>query len=236
MRFFFMLLCAVCSMAAFPVCLYANEALQNAALGEVISLPAPIKSGGDTILASLEKRYSALGKDFFVGEVSMEQLSTVLWASAGRNRDGNGWVVPTAKGLDPYVTVYVLSDDGIFLYDGDAHTLTKISDDGFIKSRAPYQEFAKNAPYSLAFVSEEEQYASMGNTPLVNGLGFILVGAMTQNAQLAGLGIGVGTRYIAAFDETTLRTGLHLGSRQMPICLLPMISAKPYDPAAPLAE
>ncbi len=185
-------------------------------------LSPPLRSGGAPVLDAIESRHSSIARDFFSGEVTQAQLSTLLWAATGRNRGGQGWVVPTVKGKDPYVTIYVLADNGVFLYNGEHHSLQAISPDGTAKSRVPLQEFAKSAAYTLAFVRQGSGLESMNSLSLEDSFGYTLVGAMTQNIYLAAPSVGVGVRYLVAFDEKTLQEVLKLRPHATPLCIMPL--------------
>ncbi len=187
-------------------------------------LSPPVRSGGVPVLDAIERRHSSLARDFFSGDVTQEQLSTLLWAASGRNRGGRGWVVPTVKGKDPYVAVYVLADNGVFLYNGEHHSLQKISPDGAAKSRAPMQEFARSAAYILAFVRQGSALEGAHSLSLGDSFGYTLVGAMTQNIYLAAPSVGVGVRYLVAFDEKILQEALKLEPHATPLCIMPLTS------------
>ena len=67
-----------------------------------VPLPAPQRSGGLGVFDALGSRASAVGADFAsMKDVSLENLSTVLWAATGLNRGEKGWTVPMAWGWSP---------------------------------------------------------------------------------------------------------------------------------------
>ena len=57
-------------------------------------LPAPQITGGVPTLEAIENRASPASAQFPTGEISRQELSTLLWAAGGRNRGGSGWTVP----------------------------------------------------------------------------------------------------------------------------------------------
>lgn len=207
----------------FTICalliLFSANAAASPVSGE---LPPPVKSGGEPVLDALETRHSTMGGKFLPGEVSMQQLSTALWATAGRNRADTGWVVPTLRGKEPYIKIYVIADNGVFFYDGAAHSLEQISTDGSAKSRAPDQEFVKNAAYTLVFVNDGTGLEDVASFHLAPTFAYTLVGAMTQNLNIAAPAIGIGTRYIVAFDDKTIREALKLADHEVAVCLMPL--------------
>ena len=48
------------------------------------ALPKPVTEGGKSVLASINARASALRDQFPVNPISMQDLSTLLWAASGR--------------------------------------------------------------------------------------------------------------------------------------------------------
>ena len=104
-----------------PLVFFLNALLSAAPFGlpaawaESIALPPPATEGGLGLFSALKKRSSVSGGDFSTAEVSLEELSTVLWAASGLNRGQTGWTVPMAEGLEPYVKIYVAGPDGVWL-------------------------------------------------------------------------------------------------------------------------
>ena len=182
----------------------------SAALGDEMKLPAPKTDGGPPILKAIDQRQSARGDSFPAGAVSQEELATLLWAATGHNRDGKGWTVPTAKGVDPYCDVYVVGADGVFLYDNSKHALSKISGEDVRKSIG-MQDFVGTAPFVLVFVVKDQ-----------NKSGDVLVGAMTQNVYLASQALDIGVRYVASLKADAVRSALKLGDRDTPVSIMPI--------------
>ena len=156
-----------------------------------ISLPQPRKSGGMPLFEALSKRSSAAQKDFAKDQLSREELSTLLWAATGKNREPKGWTVPMGMGKEPYVSVYVLIESGAYLYSWDKNELSDVSSGNIIQS-AVAQGFAKTAPCVLVFVDN----GSESNGGFVS----LAAGAMSQNAALAAEALGLKARYLGSFD------------------------------------
>ena len=202
------------------LCLFLILFAGNALAAER-ELPTPQTDGGISVFQSLETRASATGRDFPNGEISDEDLSTLLWAASGRNRQGKGWIVPIAMGKAPYCTVYVAAADGSYLYDGKKHSLRKVNATS-IKDTVGLQSFVGKAHYVLIFVINTEDTSKLD----INGAGEILTGAMTQNVYLAAQSLNIGVRYIVSLNEDAIRKNLHLKSTEKPVCILPMGSYK----------
>jgi nitroreductase len=178
-----------------------------------VKLPAPQTTGGVPTLEAIEKRASAVSGQFPTGEISRQELSTLLWAASGRNRGGSGWTVPTAMGMDPYVSIYVASKDGMFLYDGKEHSLTQLFA-GDARAKVSAQSFANSAPYILVFVTRgKESGAPFGQA---------LAGAMTQNVYLASQSLNIAARFMATMQQDVVRKELKLADDDVAVCIMPL--------------
>ena len=180
---------------------------------QTIKLPEPQKKGGVPTLEAIENRASAVGAQFPTGAISQEELSTLLWAASGRNRGGNGWTVPTAIGMDPYVSVYVASKDGMFLYNGKEHALEQLSL-GDSRVNVTSQSFAHAAPYILIFVTNGKSGGA--------AFGQALAGAMTQNVYLAAQSLNIGARFMATMNQDFVRKELKLAAEDVPVNIMPL--------------
>ena len=87
-------------------------AAASAAMAGNIVLVEPDKTGGPSVMKAIAGRASAEQKAFSNEELSLKELSTILWAATGKNREPKGWTVPMAMGREPYVSVYVLLKSG----------------------------------------------------------------------------------------------------------------------------
>jgi nitroreductase len=185
------------------------------------ALPKPVMEGGKSVLAAINFRASALKDPFPVNPISLQDLSTLLWAAGGRNRDGNGWTVPVAQGRDPYCTVYVAKADGVFRYDGKNHSLTEISKENIIPGITS-QAFATKAPVVLIFVTDGEKTAVFSDPVRRASFGYLLVGCMTEHVYLAADSLDIGVRYMASLNADFVRAKLGLPAGDTPVCILPM--------------
>jgi hypothetical protein len=88
-----------------------------------IQLPEPEKSGGMPLMEAMSKRKSY--RNFLPDALSPQQLSNILWAAFGVNRDGGGRTIPTAHGNNE-IAVYAVLSSGVFLYDPVANKLNQV--------------------------------------------------------------------------------------------------------------
>ncbi|MDR1965144.1 MAG: nitroreductase family protein [Synergistaceae bacterium] len=201
--------------ALFCFALFAGTAFADA------KLPAPQKNGGDGIFGLLERRASGTRSDFPKGEISAEELSTILWAASGLNRGGNGWTVPLAGGRPPYVKIYAVKPDGAFLYDWKEHSLVEVTGKNILGDITD-DDFVKKSPCVLVFVTDIGSLGSMSRLNGGNALAWTASGAMTQNAYLAADSLGISGRYMVSMKTGAVASELKLGDADTPLCIMPL--------------
>lgn len=185
-----------------------------------VKLPDPLTEGGNGIFSLLKSRASAAGSDYPTGQVSLEELSTLLWAASGLNRPGKGWTIPLAMGREPYCKVYVAGDEGTFLYDWKEHALKEISKDN-VKAAIGSQGFVGRSSHVLVFVTDGKALGNFSNSR-GEEWGNVAVGAMTQNVYLAADALGIGVRYMASLSSDVARASLQLAEGDIPVCIMPI--------------
>ncbi len=168
-----------------------------------IVLPEPQTSGGIGLFDALSRRSSAAQQDFAKEDLTLNELSTILWAATGKNREPKGWTVPMAMGRDPYVSVYVMLKSGGYLYNWEKNALIEVNVDKKILKRTVNQDYAKTAPCILVFVDR--------GVLNMKGLGETATGAMSQNVYLAAAALGLSARYIGSFNRSAVEESLNLG-------------------------
>lgn len=122
-------------------------------------LPAPDRSGGLPLMQALAERQSH--REFADAPLTTQQLSDLLWATAGVNRaDAGKRTAPTARNWQE-VDVYLTTPEGVFLYQPAEHALARV-DGRDLRALAGSQGFVATAPLNLVFVADT---ARMVNCP-----------------------------------------------------------------------
>lgn len=135
------------------------ESRTEVAYGERIALLPVAEQGGLTINEALQNRRS--WREYNPGDLSLEELSGVLWAAAGENRPSEGRLTaPSALALYP-VRVYAVFAEGAYLYDAKAHALTRVAE-GDLRKLSGAQEFVFSAPLNLLYVADLSAYEGRG--------------------------------------------------------------------------
>ena len=155
---------------------------------EVIKLNAPDLQRGEGVMQALLKRKST--RIFSEKELSLQDLSDLLWAANGINRPESGRrTAPSAMNRQD-IQVYVCTAEGSYLYDAAANELKPISA-GDVRPL--------KAPVCLILVSDTTE-----------GWGAIDGGIVSQNISIFCAGVGLGTVARGTMDRDELKTALKL--------------------------
>ena len=145
-----------------------------------IKLPAAVKTGGKPLMEALNKRASE--RVFSAKELSMKELSDLLWAADGINRPETGKrTAPTAMNWQD-MEIYVILKTGIYKYNPKNHLLELIKTGNFMKY-AGKQDFVENAALNLVMVSDTSKMKNAANEDRLLYAG-IHAGAIVQNIYL----------------------------------------------------
>ena len=113
------------SLAALALVPASPAVTQAAEAAPRMELPAPNKTGGMPLMQALSGRHST--KTSYSGAaLSAQQLSDLLWATWGVNREDGRRTAPTAMNRQD-VRVYVALENGVWQYD-KGHALLKVMD------------------------------------------------------------------------------------------------------------
>ena len=122
-----------------------------------IPLPAPRMEGGKPMMQALKERESS--RSFSSKKLPMQVLADLLWAGAGINRpDSDKRTVPSAMDRQE-VDVYVILEEGAYLYDAKSNSLKAIVK-GDLRKLAGSQSFVVTAPLNLVYVADMSKLKS----------------------------------------------------------------------------
>ena len=115
-----------------------------------ITLPAPRTTGGKPLMEALKLRHST--REFAPDKLSMQTLSSLLWAGWGINRPDGSRTAPSASNRQE-IDVYVVMENGAFVYDAKANILKPVAS-GDLRKLAGQQPFVAEAPLNLVYVGD----------------------------------------------------------------------------------
>ncbi len=174
-----------------------------------IQLPDPVKTGGKPLMECLAQRHSS--REFKTDVLPTQQLSNLLWAAFGVNREDGRRTAPSAMNvLD--MEIYVFLSEGIYLYDTAENRLEGVLS-GDHRASAGEQEFVKDAPLNLAYVSD---YAKMGDRDeeMKSSWASSHAGFISQNVYLYCASEGLSTVVRAWVDKEACAELLNLRPEQ----------------------
>ena len=122
-------------------------------------IPPAERGGGRPFMELLNERKST--RKFSEREIRPHVLSTLLWAANGINREEDGKrTAPSARDMRE-IDIYVITQQGAYLYVPEVHQVKLIKTGDFRKEAAGRSDFAANAPVILVFVSNAKKMAKM---------------------------------------------------------------------------
>ena len=172
--------------------------------GETIkSLPAPNKERTTTLMQALSDRQSI--REYADTPISLQDLSDLLWAANGVNRPDGKRTAPSAINRQE-IKVYVIDEEGTWLYEHTGHELLKISDGDF---RQPIRD--NMPPMNLVLVADEEWMWSG-----------VDAGYVSQNIYLFCAANNMATVAVGGFDKEVVGKALNLQPEQQMILIHPV--------------
>ncbi len=184
---------------------------------ETVPLPPAQKTGGMPLMEAFQLRKSQ--RSFSSKELTSQQLSNLLWAAYGINRPDGFRTVPAAKNWYEY-DIYILKQDGWFLYEVSKHSLLKMGNED-LRIYGGTQDFVKAAPVILVYVAD---FGRMNETTdeLRKFFSAVDVGYISQNVYLWCASEGLATIILGQVDKAKVREVLKLKPDQQVILSQPV--------------
>jgi len=183
----------------------------------VINLPArPAKSNVD-IVAALEQRRTT--REYAPATLSLEDLSAILWAAKGVNRPDGKRTAPSAHGRQ-YIDIYVVADNGGYLYDANGHKLVEVTDRK-VKDRVARQGHIAKSSHVLVLMADLSRVpGSTEDTKL--WWAHSTAGTIAENVHLMAAARGIGTGIVAGIKVDEIRRALSLPMEAVPLYVMPL--------------
>jgi len=130
-------------------------------MDEIVKLPDPQKEFDFPLMKALEHRRSK--RKWSDEQLSDQELSNVLWAACGITKEGtkktkSKRTAPSACNSQS-IKIYVVLENGFFLYDEVNHSLVKLGSKDIRKDIAS-QKMMHSAPLGLIYVSDYEKMSN----------------------------------------------------------------------------
>jgi SagB-type dehydrogenase family enzyme len=200
----------------------AGIGMETLEYGEAVELPEPRTGAGMSLNEALLWRRSV--RDFSSREVSMVDLSTILWAAQGITASKESFrTAPSAGALYP-LELYVTSGSGVYHYNPVENTLEGLSDGdvrGALAAAALNQNWIRDAPFVIIITGvverTREKYGDRAERYM-----FLEAGHAAQNVYLETTALGLGTVVVGAFYDDQVREVLGLPAAYTPIYIMPL--------------
>ncbi|MCX7974893.1 MAG: SagB/ThcOx family dehydrogenase [Candidatus Aminicenantes bacterium] len=187
-----------------------------------IKLNPPDKKRGLPFMEALAVRASVT--EWSEKDLSLQDLSDLLWAANGINRPDSGKRTAASAQNAQDVDIYVFMKEGVYLYEAKDHSLIPLlagdyrTELFFVRppAKAPEAKPAPNlAPVVLLLVSDISRFRS-GSQELRLEWAAIDTGIVSQNISLFCAATGLGTRPRASMDRPKIKELLKLKESQIP--------------------
>jgi len=197
------------TFAAFVISLSAQNPV-------VIKLNEHTKSRGYNTMEAFQKRRSV--NIYETRDLSLQDLSDLLWAANGINRPENGKKTAPSAMNSQDVDIYVSRANGTYLYNAITNDLVLVTTEDL----RPLMDGNRplGTPVILLLVSDMSRYKnySPGNPDQNRHLfevGAIDAGIVSQNISLFCAANDLGTRPRASMNQEALRKALNLKESQV---------------------
>lgn len=194
---------------------------------EGMKLPEPILKGEMTVEETMLKRRSI--RNYLDKDLTLEQLSQLLWAAQGITSEWGGRTAPSAGATYP-LEIYVLVrrveglEKGIYHYNPGDHSLNSIkygdySDD--LTREGVSQEWIGEGSINIIMTAD---FSRTTSTYGERGIRYVYLeaGHSAQNIYLQTTALNLGCVVVGAFNDEGVRNVLSLPEEHKPIYLIPV--------------
>lgn len=186
-----------------------------------IDLAKPDLQRGSSIMQSLADRHSSRECDG--RQLSAADLSDLLWAANGISRPDGRRTAPSALNRQD-IDVYVVMEQGAYLYDAKAGKLRLVAEGDHRSLVAAGQNFVESFPVSLVLVSDLSRFGKLDDRTRL--MAAVDAGTVSQNISLFCSGCGLVTVPRATMNSARLAEVLKLKAEQLPLMNHPVGYAK----------
>jgi SagB-type dehydrogenase family enzyme len=204
--------------AAAPV----SPAVAGSAAAEVIALPTPPLQGILTLEETLALRRSV--REFSTQPLALEELGQLLWAAQGITDPAGLRTAPSAGVLYP-LEVYVVTADGVCLYEPDGHHLVvHLSGNvqAALQAAAIDQDSVGGAPAVIIVTEVYARTAQKCGEERSARYVQLEAGHVAQNVLLQAVALDLGAVPIGAFVDADMQQALALPADRQPLYLIPV--------------
>ena len=208
------------ALAAAPLLSFATFATAQEP-AQPVRLPEARREGAMSAEAALWARHST--RDLTPDALSLADAAQLLWAAQGKNRPDGHRTAPSAMATYP-LEVYLVAGSveglapGVYRYRSATHdlVLAQAGDRRAELTAAPGRPpgWAANAPLIVVFAAAWDRAAGRFG-PRAERFVAMEVGHAAQNVYIQAAALGLGTTFMAGFNDSAMTRVLAAGERPM---------------------
>lgn len=180
---------------------------------QTVRLPKPnMKRKTLSVMQAYKQRHST--REFSNKSLSQQDLSDLLWAAQGQNREDGRLTAPTALNKQE-IRMYVFGEKDVSLYDPHENTLTSVAEGDHRGLVAMQQDFVKTAPVVLVYVADGDKFG--GTNESAWRMMSVDTGIVSENVNLYCSAVGLVTVPRASMNGKAIQELLGLNGNQQPI-------------------
>lgn len=168
---------------------------------EDIKLPEPEKKGGMTLNEALMSRKT--NRTFASKELSMQEISNLLWAANGINRMDGKRTAPSARNAQE-IDVYVAMKTGLYKYEPNDNALRIISEKDQRHQMSQRPQMIEEAPVALIFYANYDKMKNFDDASK-EFYGATDAGFVSQNVYLYCAAHNLNTVVMGYIDRDAIR-------------------------------
>ena len=193
----------------------------------MITLPKPALDGTLSVEAAMHRRKSV--RSYAAKALTIAEVSQLLWAAQGINRQNGMRTAPSAGALYP-LEVYLVAgnvDDlppGVYHYHPHKHALELIAKGDLrpdLTRAALRQNCIENGAINLVLGAVYERTAIKYGSRAGRYV-HMEIGHAAQNIYLQAAALDLGTVVVGAFDDERVQRTLMMKGNEAPLCIMPV--------------
>ena len=197
----------------------------------MIKLPEPIYDSKVSVEAALRVRKS--NRSYQEVDLTLAEVSQLLWAAQGINRKNGMRTAPSAGALYPLEVYLVVGQIeqlpvGVYKYRFQGHELIQISDEEKRQALAAAgygQSCIERASINIVIAAVYERTAGKYGERAVRYV-HMEVGHAAQNIYLQAITLELGTVVVGAFDDSRVKKILMMDADESPLNIMPVGRAR----------
>lgn len=201
--------------------------MQKIEVGGRIKLPEPSYTGNISVETALSKRRSI--RDYSGENLTLEEVSQLLWAAQGITAPWGGRTAPSAGALYPLELYIVVGDvegidKGVYKYSREEHELEKVKE-GDIRAEladaAIGQACIRDAAIDIVFTAVYERTTRKYGE---RGIRYVHMeaGHAAQNVYLQAVSLDLGTVVTGAFIDDRVKELVNAGEQEKTLYIMPV--------------